>query len=135
MLPRAATVGFLGASAIADSVDAHRLAFYLLLAVVPAAAVTALLAFGELVDALEAASASAGLRLQVLLGVLVLVLVIVGAAARAASLSQAVVPVLATAALLACFALILVQAGASAGTGLRRAYHRLRAWHVTDSGR
>src|SRR2546428_10286320 len=115
MLSRTAMVGLLFGSALADGFDAHRLAFYLLLAVVPAAAVTALTAFGELLDALEAARASAGLRLQVLLGVLVLVLIVLGAAARAAALSDAVVPVLATAALIACVALILIQAGMSAG--------------------
>jgi hypothetical protein len=129
MLPRAATVGLLAIAAAADGFAAHTLAFWLLLVAVPVAATAALGAFGELVDAFDAADVSGPLRLQVLLGVLVLVLAVVGAAGRAVSLGDAVVPIVSTAAVVALLALGLVRAGASAGTGLQRFYARLRTRH------
>ncbi len=101
------------AAAAADGGRFHGIAFYLLLAAVPAAAVAALDAFGELLD-------DAGSRLHALLWAVVLALTVAGAAVRAPAVTQGTVPALARSALVACLAIFCVQAVASLASELRR---------------
>jgi hypothetical protein len=100
------------AAAAADGAGAHGVAFYALLAAVPAAAVAALNAYGE---ALEDARS----RLQALLWAVVLALTVVGAAARAPALSEGGVPAIARTAVVACLAIFCAQAVAGLVSELR----------------
>ncbi|MGB2875484.1 MAG: hypothetical protein WBB76_08425 [Gaiellaceae bacterium] len=91
------------AAAAADGARVHGLAFYALLAAVPAAAIAALDAFGHLLEG------TAG-RLPVALWSAVLGLTVVGAAVRAPMLSEGAVPTLGRTAVVACLALFCLQA-------------------------
>ena len=100
---RALAVGLLVMVAAADGAGAHGVAFYALLLAVPAVAVVALEAFGRVLD-------GGGDRLHALLWAAVLGLVVSGAAARAPVVTEGAVPGVARSALVACLALICVQA-------------------------
>jgi hypothetical protein len=89
------------------------LAFYALLAAVPAAAVAALEAFGHVLDGADE-------HLHALLWTVVLVLVVVGCAVRAPAVAEGAVPTLGRSALLACLAVFCVQALVAAAAELRR---------------
>jgi len=91
------------AAAAADGAGMHGVAFYALLAAVPAAAVAALEAFG---DSLE----HAGARLHALLWAVVLTLMVAGAAVRAPRLAEGAVPAFGRSALIACLAIFCIQA-------------------------
>ena len=99
----------------ADAGD-HRLAFYVLLAAIPAGAAAALAAFGDVVDG------RAGLvRFALPLGALALL--VLGAAVRAPALHDASLPALAVSAPLGAAALYAVQgvvALAALGTSAQR---------------
>jgi hypothetical protein len=101
------------AAAAADGAGAHGVAFYALLAAVPAAAVAALEALGE---ALE----DAGAQLQALLWGIVLALTVVSAAVRAPLLAQGTVPALGRSAVVACLAIFCFQALLGVVAELRR---------------
>jgi hypothetical protein len=101
------------AAAAADGAGVHGIAFYALLAAVPAAAVAALDAFGEMLD-------DAGSRLHALLWAVVLALTVAGAAVRAPAVTEGTVPAVARTALVACLAIFCVQAVVSLATELRR---------------
>jgi hypothetical protein len=101
------------AAAAADGAGAHGVAFYALLAAVPAAAVAALDAYG---DSLE----DERNRLHALLWGIVLVLTVTGAAVRAPVLAEGTVPALARSAVVACLAIFCVQAVAGLVSELRR---------------
>src|ERR671936_577853 len=75
MARRATPVGLVLIATAADGAGAHGLAFYALLLAVPAAAVAALEAFGQVLD-------GAGEHLHALLWALLLALVVVGAGGR-----------------------------------------------------
>jgi uncharacterized membrane protein YoaK (UPF0700 family) len=113
MARRAIPVGLVVAAAAADGAGAHELAFYALLLAVPAAAVVALDAFGELLD-------GAHNHLHALLWTVVLALIVIGAAVRAPAVTEGAVPTLARSALLACLGIFCVQAVASLMAELRR---------------
>jgi hypothetical protein len=91
------------AAAAADGAGGHGLAFYALLAAVPAAAVAALDALGRVLD-------GANEHLQALLWAIVLGLLVVSSAVRAPALAEGAVPALGRSALVACLAVFCVQA-------------------------
>jgi hypothetical protein len=100
---RALAVGLLVMVAAADGAGAHGVAFYALLLAVPAAAVVALEAFGNVLD-------GSGDRLHAVLWTVVLALVVCGAAVRAPLVTEGAVPGFARSALVACLAIVCVQA-------------------------
>jgi hypothetical protein len=112
MARRAIPVALVVAAAAADGAGVHGLAFYALLAAVPAAAVAALDAFGMVLD-------GANEHLHALLWTMVLALVVVGAAVRAPAVTEGAVPALARSALVACLAVFCVQAVVAATEELR----------------
>ena len=91
----------------------HGVAFYALLAAVPAVAVAALGAYGDSLDG------GCG-RVQAFLWGAVLALVVTAAAVRAPSLAQGTVPALARSAVVACLAIFCAQAIAGLVGELRR---------------
>jgi hypothetical protein len=103
----------IGLALLAAGLDAggsHHLAFYLVLAAVPAAAVAGLTSLGELLDARADDRAGAGLFLQpVILGLAVLLLVS-AAAIRAPALGDAALPALAANALTASLCVLTLEA-------------------------
>jgi hypothetical protein len=101
------------AAAAADGAGAHGLAFYALLAAVPAAAVAALDAFGE-------ALSGAVSGLNALLWGIVLALTVAGAAVRAPLLAEGTVPALGRSAVVACLGIFCVQALVSLVAEMRR---------------
>jgi hypothetical protein len=101
------------AAAAADGAGAHGVAFYALLAAVPAAAVAALEAFGEALDEPRA-------QLQALLWGIVLALTVTGAAVRAPLLDQGTVPAFGRSAVVACLGVFCFQALLGVVTELRR---------------
>ena len=103
MARRAIPIGLVVAAAAADGAGVHGLAFYALLAAVPAAAAVALAEFGELLDGKPS-------HIDALLWTVVLALVVVGAAARAPALAEGAVPPLGRVAVIACLTLFCVQA-------------------------
>jgi hypothetical protein len=111
MARRVLPVGLVVGAAAADGAGIHGFAFYLLLASVPAMAVAALEAFGELLD-------DAGSHLHSLLWAVALALTVTGAAVRAPAVGT--VPALARSALVACLAVFCVQALVSLTAELRR---------------
>jgi hypothetical protein len=113
MARRVLPVGLVVAAAAADGAGVHGMAFYLLLAAVPAAAVAALDAFGELLD-------DAGSHLHALLWAVVLALTVAGAAVRAPAITEGTVPALARSALVACLGIFCVQALVALAAELRR---------------
>ena len=108
MVGRVLPVVLVLAAALADGRGAHGLAFYLLVGAVPATAISALSAFGDLVELPGRARGEAVARLDALLSALALVSVLVGAAARGQATDG--VPALGMSALVACLALFVAQA-------------------------
>jgi hypothetical protein len=90
----------------ADGAGGRSVAFYLVLAAIPAVAVAALSFFGDLVEG--SADDDAG-ALYVGLTSLALVLLVIGAAVRANALSNAALPALGTSAVVGALALIGLQ--------------------------
>ena len=113
MARRALPVGLVVAAAAADGAGFHGIAFYFVLATVPAAAVAALDALGELLD-------ETGSHLHALLWAVVLALTVAGAAVRAPAIAQGTVPAVARSALVACLAIFCVQAIVALAAELRR---------------
>ncbi len=103
MARRGVPVALVLAAAAADGLGGHGLAFYALLAAVPAAAVAALDAFGD-------SLAKAGSGLHALLWGIVLALTVTGAAVRAPLVAQGTVPALGRSAVVACLAIFCLQA-------------------------
>jgi hypothetical protein len=110
---RGIPVALVVAAAAADGAGMHGLAFYALLAAVPAVAAAALGAYG---DALERGSP----RLQASLWGVVLALTVLGAAVRAPALAEGTVPALGRSAVAACLAIFCAQAIAGLVAELRR---------------
>jgi hypothetical protein len=97
-------VALVVSAAAADARELHEVAFYLLVAAVPAAAVSALSLFGDALDL----PGDGAVRLQAALGALGLVLVLVAAAIRGQNPVTEVPPVAATA-LVACLSVFGLQ--------------------------
>jgi hypothetical protein len=106
-------VALVVAAAAADGASMHGVAFYALLAAVPAVAAAALGAYGE---ALE----RGGGPLQACLWGVVLVFTVIGAAVRAQALAEGTVPALARSAVVACLGIFCAQAIAGLVGELRR---------------
>jgi hypothetical protein len=100
-------------AAIADATASPQLAFYALLAAVPAAAACGLTVFDELLE-------DRGRIAQALIWPALLTLVVVGAAARSPALLEGVVPALGASALAACLALLSLEGLLAALGELRR---------------
>jgi hypothetical protein len=100
------------AAAAADGAGAHRLAFYALLLAVAPAAITALEAFGRVLD-------GAPDHLHALAWTVVLGLLVVGAAVRAPMVTEGAVPTLARSTLLACLLVFGFQAAVAVATEVR----------------
>ena len=113
MAGRVLPVGLVVGAAAADGAGIHGFAFYLLLAAVPAMAVAALDAFGELLD-------EAGSHLHALLWAVALALTVTGAAVRTPAVTEGTVPALARSTLVACLAVFCVQALVSLAAEFRR---------------
>lgn len=107
MTMRALTVGLVLLAAVADSAGAHSLGYYALVGAVPAAAVAALLAFGDILDGTTATSLDRG---QAVLAGLALLFLLVAAAVRAPVLSAGEVPTLGVTAMAICLMLLATQA-------------------------
>ena len=117
---RATTVSLVVGGAFADRAGDHRLAFYALLAAVPAGAIAALERVTERVERTVPLT-------QPLLWGAVLVLVVLGAAARSPVVVQGSVPTAARSALLACLAVFCLLAAEALRLELReRALERQR---------
>lgn len=104
MLP----VGLLLTAAVADASSHQVLAFYALLAAVPAVAVAALDALGDVLDR-ESPLADETLTLQALLWGAGLALIVVGASTRASILFDGPVTRLADSALVACLGILCAE--------------------------
>jgi hypothetical protein len=123
-------VALVVAATWADSRELHELGFYLLVAAVPAAAVSALSLFGELVDLPARARGEGRTRLETALASLGLLLLLVAAALRGNGV-EADVPPLAVSTLVACLFVFgaqpLTALAATARSPLRhRSAERLR---------
>lgn len=106
-MPRTAiSAALLLAAVMADSTGARSLAFYLVLAAIPAVAISALSFFGDLVEG--SADGEAG-ALYVGLTALALILLVIGAAVRANALSDAALPALGISTVVGALALIGLQ--------------------------
>jgi hypothetical protein len=103
-------IGLALAAAGLDAAGLHPAAFYFLLAAVPVAAVSALGALGELLDARADGPAGPGLLLQPLLSGLAVALLVIGAAVRAPALGDPLLPTLAGNALTACLCVLSLEA-------------------------
>jgi hypothetical protein len=97
------------AAALADVRGAHGIAFYLVVAAVPAAAVCALTLLGHLVELPGGAPSEAAVRLEATLSGLGLLLVVVAAAAHANAGVDRGVPPIGVSALLACLLVVGAQ--------------------------
>jgi hypothetical protein len=111
MARRALPALLVAAAALADALGAHRPALYALLAAVPAAAVAALAAFGDVLDGDSAASR----QLQALLSALALALIVGGAVVRSPAILDPGVPTAAASALVAALAVLALEAAVGAG--------------------
>ena len=103
---------------IADAAAVHSLAFYLLLAAVPAIVVAGLATLEELVQT----EALPHRRLIAKLHVVTLLLVLVAAALRAPLRAEGTVPNAATSALIACLVVFALQAVIGGLPAIRRAF-------------
>jgi hypothetical protein len=109
MACRALPVALVIATALADAAGAHRLAFYALVAAVPATAVAGLICLGEIVDSRRDGLARPAAGVQGVLWAVALVLIMVGAAARGPFLQQGALPRVALSALVASLLTLVVQ--------------------------
>jgi hypothetical protein len=91
---------------MADGAGARSLAFYLVLAAIPAVAIVALSFFGDLVEG--SADGEAG-ALYVGLTAMSLILLVIGAAVRANALNDEALPALGTSAVVGALALVVLQ--------------------------
>jgi hypothetical protein len=104
------------AAALADARGSHGLAFDLLLAAIPFAAVAALISFGAYLE--DRASSAPGL--QALLWTLALALLVVSCAARSPESSTDTLPPLGWSALVACLGVFAVKLVVAVAPHLRR---------------
>ncbi|MDX6488692.1 MAG: hypothetical protein QOK13_1307, partial [Gaiellaceae bacterium] len=95
---------------LADSHGRHEIAYWLVVAAVPAAACAALSGFGTLVEALPRSDEEARARALTALGGLALALVVLAAAVRSPAHLDRTVPALGSSALVAALALYGFQA-------------------------
>ena len=106
---RALPVALVLASALADRRGAHALAFYFLLAAVPAAAGATLAFFGSLLDLAPTDEGETRARIVALLSALALGLIVVAASSRSPALLIGDVPALGRSAVSACLCVYAFQ--------------------------
>lgn len=106
MAGRALSVTFVFTAALADLRGLHGVAYYLLLAAIPATAIAALESFGQLVECATRSGEEGLRRLDALLSGLILTLAVVSTAARSQAPVAGATPALARSALLGCLAVI-----------------------------
>jgi hypothetical protein len=107
-------------AALADARGSHGLAFDLLLAAIPFAAVAALISFGTYLED----RTSSVMGLQALLWTLALALLVLSCAARSPASSTDTLPPLGWSALVGCLAIFAIKIVVAAVPQLRRiAYH------------
>jgi len=111
MARRAMPALLVAAAALADVLGDRNLALYALLAAVPALAVALLAAFGDVLEG----DAEPSRQLQTLLCGVGLLLVVVGATVRAPAVRDADLPPLAVSTLVACLAVLALEAAVGAG--------------------
>lgn len=115
MTLRLAVVTLVLGAALADAAGQHPLAYYALVAAVPAAAVAALFALGDVLDG----SATEPLdRAALALSTLALPLLLLTTAVRAPVVGAAAPPRIGITALVACLAVLLLQAALAAAAAL-----------------
>ena len=102
---------------VADMQGFHAVAFYLVLAAIPAAAVSALSLFGDLVEGTADDEAGA---LYVGLTGIALALLVIGAAARTNAVQHAAVPALGVSAVVGALTLLVLQVAVSISLRLSR---------------
>jgi hypothetical protein len=112
---RAVALALVLAAAAADAAGAHGLAFYALVAAVPASAAAGLAALGRTIDAGE----DEIVLLQALLWGLLIVLLVLGCASRSHALAVDGVPTFARSTLVAALAVLCVKAVLATGARLR----------------
>ena len=122
MTMRVTTVCLVLIAALADSAGWHELGYVALVGAVPAAAIAALLGFGDLLEEREHQPAE---HVQALLQAAALVLILLAAAVRAPLLNQDGIPALGITAVVACLVVFAVQVLLAGWVALPRA--RLRA--------
>jgi hypothetical protein len=113
---RALLLALVAAAPVADGAGLHGLAFWALIAAIPAAAAAALDSFGGFLDD----RADVLRSLQALLWAPTLVLLLTAAAARGPALATAGVPRLGVSALAGCLAVLALKAGVFAFGALYR---------------
>jgi hypothetical protein len=104
-------------TAVADALTLHEPAFYVLIAAVPAAAVSALTALGDLLDGVVSSRLA---RFRVVLSGLALVWIVIAAAVRSASVDDGSVPPAAVSALAVCIVVFAVQVVAALAAATAR---------------
>ena len=112
-------VALVVAAVWADSRDLHEIGFYLLIAAVPAAAVSALSLFGDLVDLPARAPGERRTRLETALASLGLLFLLVAAALRGQG-AETEVPPLAVSMLVACLLVFGAQVLTAVAPALER---------------
>ena len=117
LLPLALVAG----AALADARNLHELAFYLLVAAVPSAAIVALSDFGDLAELPGRAAGESGARVQAGLATLGLLGVVVAAAVRGQAPEAGTVPPIGVSALVAC---VIVFAAHGIATAVAPDRHR-----------
>lgn len=119
MQRRAIPVLLVAAAALADLAGVHRLAFYALLAAVPAVAVAGLVCLGEIIDLRREGLGDTVPSIEGLLWVVALVLILAGEAARGQALTTGTVPTLGASAVFGCLIVFLVQGLVVVGSQVR----------------
>jgi hypothetical protein len=107
---RGAPVAIVASALFADTIGAHRLSFYLLLAAIVVLAVATLERYGRIVELARATPELTVARFQAGLGGIALALALLAAAARAPFLDDATVPPIGVSALVGTLGLLLLQA-------------------------
>jgi len=106
-MTRLATVALVLAAALADTADAHALAYYALVVAVPLGAAAALLALGAVLDGSTPEPLD---RVLAALSALALPFLLLGTAVRAPLLADGSPPAIGVSCVVACLALFGVQA-------------------------
>ena len=114
---RLLTAALVAGAVCADAAAAHALAYYLLVAAVPAAAIAALGSLGAIVDRSGAEPVD---RAQATLSALVLPFLLAAAAVRAPLVVEGPPPALAVSALVACLAVVALQGLLAAAAAIER---------------
>lgn len=123
MLRRGIPVALAVTATLADVASAPRAAFYALVLAVPFAAVAALEAYGELLDAAERGAERRYEQVQAVLAAAVLALIVLGAAARVPAVGEGVAPTFASSALVACLVALLAQSLMAGAAQIRQPVH------------